>query len=201
MTRSVKIYWTVFLWAFAALVLILVLINFGVFGKMPSLTQLENPTITLASEVYGDDGTSMGKYFKERGNRSNVPYKEISKHVINALIATEDERFYDHSGIDGKGFMRALLFLGTKGGGSTITQQLALNMFAERASNPVVRVIQKLKEWIIAVNWKEISPNRKSSLFISIQFPIVITYMVFGMPPERFSQKSQTGSTWKNQLC
>ncbi|HTE29118.1 MAG TPA: transglycosylase domain-containing protein [Chryseolinea sp.] len=151
MTRSVKIYWTVFLWAFAALVLILVLINFGVFGKMPSLAQLENPTITLASEVYGDDGTSMGKYFKERGNRSNVPYKEISKHVINALIATEDERFYDHSGIDGKGFMRALLFLGTKGGGSTITQQLALNMFAERASNPVVRVIQKLKEWIIAV--------------------------------------------------
>jgi len=118
---------------------------------MPSLAELENPNIIQASEVYGDDGTLMGKYYKEKGNRRNVSYNDISKNVIEALISTEDKRFYDHSGIDGKGVMRAVLLLGSKGGGSTITQQLALNMFAERASNPVKRVLQKLKEWIIAV--------------------------------------------------
>lgn len=151
MSRSVRIFWNIFLWGFLALVTLLLLINFGVFGKMPSLAQLENPSITLATEVYGDDGTSMGKYFLVKGNRSNVQYKDISRHVIDALVATEDERFYDHSGIDGKAVIRAVVLLGKEGGGSTITQQLALNMFAERAENPVSRILQKLKEWIIAV--------------------------------------------------
>lgn len=151
MSRPVQIFWKIFLWGFLALILVLVLINLGVFGKMPSLAQLENPSITLATEVYGDDGTSMGKYFLEKGNRSNVQYKDISKHVVNALVATEDERFYDHSGIDGKAVVRAIVLLGKQGGGSTITQQLALNMFAERSQNPVSRILQKLKEWIIAV--------------------------------------------------
>ncbi len=151
MSRSVRIFWRIFFGGFAAFILLLVLINFGVFGKMPSLAELENPSITLATEVLGDDGTPMGKYYKERGNRSNVSYKDISKYVIDALIATEDERFYDHSGIDAKGVVRAVVFLGQKGGGSTITQQLALNMFDERASNKIARSIQKLKEWIIAV--------------------------------------------------
>ena len=151
MKRSVQIFWKIFLFGFGAFVLLLLLINFGVFGKMPSLAQLENPSIMQATEVYGDDGTPLGKYYKERGNRSNVNYKDISKYVIDALIATEDERFYDHSGIDGKGVLRAVVFLGSRGGGSTITQQLALNMFDERASNKISRIIQKLKEWIIAV--------------------------------------------------
>lgn len=151
MSRSVRIFWVFFFGAFLALVLFIVLINYGVFGKMPSLAQLENPSITLASEVYGDDGTSMGKYFLVKGNRSNVQYKDISKHVVNALVATEDERFYDHSGIDGKAALRAIVLFGRQGGGSTITQQLALNMFAERSQNPIQRILQKLKEWIIAV--------------------------------------------------
>lgn len=151
MSRAVNIFWKVFLWGLLAVALILILANFGVFGKMPSLAQLENPSITLASEVYGDDGTSMGKYFKEKGNRSYVQYRDISKHVVNALVATEDERFYDHSGIDGKAVMRAVFLLGRQGGGSTITQQLALNMFSERATNPFSRIMQKVKEWIIAV--------------------------------------------------
>ncbi len=151
MSRSVKIFWKLFFWAFVVVILLVIFINLGVFGKMPSLAQLENPSITLASEIYGDDGTSMGKYFKERGNRSYVNYRDISKHVINALVATEDERFYDHSGIDGKAVLRAVFLLGSQGGGSTITQQLALNMFSERATNPISRVMQKLKEWIIAV--------------------------------------------------
>ena len=151
MSRSVNIFWKIFLSVLLVLILLLVLINVGALGKMPSLAQLENPSITLASEIYGDDGTSMGKYFKEKGNRSNVQYKDISKHVVNALVATEDERFYDHSGIDGKAVMRAIVLAGRQGGGSTITQQLALNMFSERAVNPISRTLQKLKEWIIAV--------------------------------------------------
>ncbi|MHA4847714.1 transglycosylase domain-containing protein, partial [Flavitalea antarctica] len=151
MSRPVRIFWKIFLIGFGSFVLFLALLNWGVFGEMPSLAELENPNIIQASEVYGDDGTLMGKYVKEKGNRRNVDYNDISKNVIQALIATEDKRFYDHSGIDGRGVMRAVLLLGSKGGGSTITQQLALNMFAERASNPVKRVLQKLKEWIIAV--------------------------------------------------
>lgn len=125
--------------------------NFGVFGKMPSLAELENPSILQASEVYAEDGTLMGKYYTERGNRSNVKYRDISKHVIDALVATEDERFYSHSGIDFKSTMRALLTAGTSGGGSTITQQLAKALLDQGSKNRAWRVIEKLKEWIIAV--------------------------------------------------
>lgn len=125
--------------------------NFGVFGKMPSIAELENPTIMQSSEVYASDGTLMGKYYLPTGNRTVVKYKDISPNVINALIATEDKRFYDHSGIDVKGTLRAVFSLGQAGGGSTITQQLALALFNKRATNPFQRVMQKLKEWIIAV--------------------------------------------------
>lgn len=149
--RSVRIFWRLLLGTIAAFVLIVLLANWGVFGKMPSLDQLANPSILQSSEVYAVDGTLMGRYYRERGNRSNVNYKDISKHVIDALIATEDERFYSHSGIDFRSTLRAIVLMGREGGGSTITQQLALNLFNERASNPVKRSVQKLKEWIIAV--------------------------------------------------
>lgn len=151
MKKSVKIFWSVFFAGVAAFIVLLVLINFGVFGKMPSLEELENPSVLQASEVYAADGTLMGKYYVENGNRSVVKYRDISPNVINALIATEDKRFYDHSGIDLKGTSRAIFLLGSQGGGSTITQQLALALFNKRATNKVERVIQKLKEWIIAV--------------------------------------------------
>lgn len=151
MTRPVKIFWRIFLYGFLAVVLFVLLLNWGVFGKMPSIGQLENPSITLASEVFGDDGTPMGKYYRERGNRSYVKYNDISKHVINALVATEDKRFYEHSGIDGIRLTKAISTLGSDGGASTITQQLALNMFDERATNIVERILQKIKENIIAI--------------------------------------------------
>src|SRR5687767_4644177 len=102
MARSVKLFWKILLIGFLVVVLFITLISVGVFGEMPSLAQLENPSITLATEVYGDDGTMLGKYYKEKGNRSFVQYKDISKHVVDALVATEDERFYNHSGIDGR---------------------------------------------------------------------------------------------------
>ncbi len=151
MTRPVKIFWRIFLYGFLGVVLFVLLINWGVFGGMPSLSELENPSITLASEVFGDDGTPMGKYYRERGNRSYVKYNDISKHVINALVATEDKRFYDHSGIDGIRLTKAIGTLGKDGGASTITQQLALNMFDERATNIFMRMLQKIKENLIAI--------------------------------------------------
>ena len=149
MKRSVKILWRVFLLGFAAVVLMLILANFGVFGKMPSLQELENPEADLASEIISADGVLMGKYYSE--NRSEVRYDEISPNVFHALIATEDERFFDHSGIDAQALGRAVFSLGTQGGGSTITQQLAKMILGQGRGNFLVRGTQKIKEWIIAV--------------------------------------------------
>src|SRR5574339_425066 len=151
MKPSVKIFWQIFFGGFVAFILLVLLANWGVFGKMPSLKALENPSILQATEVYADDGTLMGKYYLEKGNRSNVEYKDISKHVVDALVSTEDERFYNHSGIDFKSTLRAILLLGREGGGSTITQQLAKALLDHESKSKAIRMIQKLKEWIIAV--------------------------------------------------
>lgn len=151
MKKAVRIFWRIFFGGFAAVILLILLANFGVFGKMPSLEELENPSILQASEVYADDGTLMGKYYTERGNRSNVKYRDISPHVIDALVATEDERFYSHSGIDFKSTLRAVFTLGKQGGGSTITQQLAKALLDQGSKNKAFRVVEKLKEWIVAI--------------------------------------------------
>ncbi len=151
MKQSVRIFWRIFFFGFLAFILLIALANFGVFGKMPSLQELENPSIHQASEVIAIDGTLMGKYYTERGNRSNVKYRDISSNVTNALIATEDERFYNHAGIDFKSTLRAVFTMGRQGGGSTITQQLAKALLAQGSKNKAWRVIEKLKEWIIAV--------------------------------------------------
>ncbi|MDB5006454.1 MAG: peptidase [Mucilaginibacter sp.] len=132
-------------------ILLLVVTYFGLFGSLPLFRDLENPKSNQATEVLSSDKTVLGTYYIE--NRSSVNYSQLSPNVINALIATEDSRFYQHSGID---FQRILtipfLNLIKKQGGSTITQQLAENLFSgERAHNPFVRFTQKLKEWIIAV--------------------------------------------------
>ncbi|MGN6293500.1 MAG: penicillin-binding protein 1A [Chitinophagaceae bacterium] len=151
MKKSVRIFWFIFLGGFGALVLLILLANFGVFGKMPSLQELENPSIQQASEVYAIDGTLMGKYYTERGNRSNVKYRDISPNVINALVATEDERFYDHAGIDTRSTLRAVFTAGRQGGGSTITQQLAKALLGQGSRNSLQRGVEKIKEWIIAI--------------------------------------------------
>jgi penicillin-binding protein 1A len=150
MSKTVKIFWKIFFIAWAALIVFIFAINFGLFGKLPSLVELENPSMLSSSEIYAADGSLMGKYYLK--DRTNAKYSDISINVINALIATEDERFYQHSGIDVKGTARAVIFLGTKGGASTITQQLAKNMLFEQGSkNFVRRIIEKTKEWIISV--------------------------------------------------
>lgn len=149
MQKSVRLLWRAFFIGAGVFVLLLLMANFGVFGKMPSLEELENPSASLASEVIASDGTLMGKYYLE--DRTNVAYKDISKNIVNALIAAEDERFYDHSGIDSRGLARAVIKLGSQGGGSTITQQLAKMLFTKSSSFAPIRVLQKLKEWIIAI--------------------------------------------------
>ncbi|MEN9299751.1 MAG: hypothetical protein RLZZ429_2064 [Bacteroidota bacterium] len=151
MSKSVRIFWRIFFWTLGGGIVFLLMINFGLLGRMPSINDIENPTASLASQVYAQDGTLMGKYYLE--DRINVQYKDISKHVVNALVATEDERFYDHSGIDPRSLGRALIFLGREGGASTITMQTAKNLFTDNWStrNIFLRIIQKIKESVIAV--------------------------------------------------
>jgi penicillin-binding protein 1A len=149
--RAVRIFWIACLAGLGILSLVVLLAIFGVFGKMPSLKQLENPTMLQSSEVYASDGTLMGKYYRERGNRSNVNYKDISRHVINALVATEDVRFYSHSGIDWRRTFKAVITLGADGGGSTITQQLAKALLGQGSKNFLLRSVEKIKEYIIAI--------------------------------------------------
>jgi len=146
-------FWKIVIGCVAFGIILLFSVGLGLFGELPSFRDLENPKSNLASEVISDDGEVLGTYFVQ--NRSNVRYDQISPHVINALIATEDIRFYSHSGIDFKRTFSIIFYnlIGKKQGGSTITQQLALNMFQEegRARNPFKRFIQKLQEWIIAI--------------------------------------------------
>ena len=148
-SRSVRTFWKVFLYGWCAFFLLIVLIYVGVFGKLPSIDELENPSMMSSSEIYADDGTLMGKYYQK--DRINVKYQDISPNVINALISTEDERFYDHSGIDIKSLVRAVVFLGREGGASTITQQTAKALLGQESRKSVGRVIEKFKEWIVAI--------------------------------------------------
>ncbi|MBK8225650.1 MAG: transglycosylase domain-containing protein [Flavobacteriales bacterium] len=117
-------------------------------SDLPSVEDLENPRSNLATAVLFSDGTQMGQYYKE--NRIPVGYDRISPNVVKALIATEDERFREHGGVDLRGTLRAAVFLGKRGGASTLTQQLAKMLFTDRSGNAVKRVFQKFQEWIIS---------------------------------------------------
>ncbi|WP_405200189.1 penicillin-binding protein 1A [Christiangramia sp. LLG6405-1] len=142
-------FWTLFGIGILAGILIFLFAGWGFFGKMPSFDELENPENNLATEIFSADGETLGKYYSE--NRTPIKYEDLPDHLVQALIATEDERFYQHAGIDAKGTARAAVYLGTRGGASTITQQLAKQLFTEDvAQNDVERVFQKVKEWVIS---------------------------------------------------
>jgi penicillin-binding protein 1A len=142
--------WRFIIGCFVLLALLIVVTYLGVFGPLPSFRDLENPKSNQASEIISSDKQVLGTYYIE--NRSSVTYKEISPNVINALVATEDERFYRHSGIDFQRlFSIIVLNIFKRQGGSTITQQLALNLFSERSHNKFIRFTQKMREWITAV--------------------------------------------------
>jgi len=144
--------WSFVLSPFLILFSLVQLTIFGFFGDLPTFNQLENPKNNLATEIISEDGIVLGKYFFE--NRSKVRHNELPENLLNALIATEDIRFKTHSGVDVRALIRAVLgvFMGktSSGGASTITQQLAKMLFTEKPSSGLGRVMQKLKEWIIA---------------------------------------------------
>ena len=151
LSKYIRWFWMLFLGGIFVVLLMFLLASWGAFGEMPDHTQLENPKTHLATEIISSDGKTLGKFYLN-DNRTPVSYDELPQNLVDALIATEDARFHEHSGIDGLGTLRAFAFLGSKGGASTISQQLAKLLFTEKASGNIVkRVIQKMKEWIIAI--------------------------------------------------
>ncbi len=144
-----KWFWGLFAAGLLVVVLIFWMISKGWLGYLPPLDELQNPKNKYASEIYSADMQVLGSYYRSE-NRVEVAYSEISPNMINALIATEDVRFYDHPGIDAKGLMRAIVMLGKKGGGSTLTQQLSKQLYSPTANNIFERALQKPIEWVIA---------------------------------------------------
>ena len=143
-------FWKLFFYGLGVMALFFTLASWGFFGSMPSFEDLENPESNLATEVISSDGVTIGKFYNE--NRTPIKYEDLPPHLVKALVATEDERFYEHSGIDAKRTIGAALQLGSNGGASTLTQQLAKLLFhGEGSTFKLFRVIQKVKEWIIAV--------------------------------------------------
>ena len=149
--------WSIFIGLGCIAGILLLLIYNGVIGYMPPIEELEDPHDKLASVLIASDGnTEMGRYFSGSGNRVNSDYESVSPYVVDALISTEDERFLDHSGIDfialGRTGIKTLL-LGDKssGGGSTITQQLAKQLYSQPSTNLFKRALQKPIEWMISI--------------------------------------------------
>ena len=146
-----RFFWISFVTGILSVVVLFSSAALGFLGEMPDLQQLENPKTNLATQIISSDGVVLGKfYFND--NRTPISFDALPKNLVNALIATEDERFFSHSGIDLKGTLRALFYLGKKGGASTISQQLARQLFVGvRSRNKVQAVLQKFKEWVLAV--------------------------------------------------
>ena len=154
--RIVRRMWQGFGIFIALLVILFVLIYNGIIGYMPPIAELKNPTDKFASTLYSSDGQEMGRIYKSKGNRVYVDFDQMSKHLSDALISTEDVRFMSHSGIDVRAIMRSVvkrIILGnaSAGGGSTITQQLAKQLYTPKSSNIFQRALQKPIEWVIAM--------------------------------------------------
>ncbi len=151
--RQIVGFWILFLLFILLIPFTFWMVSLGALGPLPTFEELENPKTALATEIYSADSVLLGKYYSQ--NRTNVKFDDLSPNLVNALIATEDVRYYNHPGIDGRGLMRAfvgLMMLDIRGGASTISQQLAKNLFhGVRSENIIQRIKQKLKEQVIAV--------------------------------------------------
>jgi len=152
--KLIRAFWIIVFTGIVSVFVLFTMISYGMLGFMPSFDELENPKSNLATEVISSDQKVLGNYFRE--NRSYSLYEELSPNIVNALIATEDVRFHDHSGIDARGLARVIFRTiimqdQSSGGGSTITQQLAKLLFHGQAGSHLERAFQKLKEWVIAV--------------------------------------------------
>ncbi|WP_026754339.1 penicillin-binding protein 1A [Sediminibacter sp. Hel_I_10] len=150
-SKYIRRFWMLFVAGIFAFFFMFLLASWGLLGEMPDHTILENPKTFLATEVISSDGKTLGKFYLD-DNRTPVDYEELPKELIDALVATEDIRYYDHSGIDFRGTLRAVVRLGGGGGASTISQQLAKQLFTKQvSSNKFQRVFQKVREWVIAI--------------------------------------------------
>lgn len=149
--RSVRLLWRSFIAFILLFTILIIAIDYGLVGYMPSMNDLENPQSALSSDVYANDGTILGRYYVQ--DRSNSKYSDISPNLINALLATEDARFFDHSGIDPIATVAIPFYvmIHKKRGSSTITQQLAKNLFPRNTENTLLLPFVKLKEWVLAV--------------------------------------------------
>ena len=147
--KYIKWFWILFGSGVLAVLLLFLLASWGVFGTMPTFEHLENPSTNLATEIVSSDGETLGKFYLD-DNRTPVPFSELPQNLVNALVATEDARYFEHSGIDARGTIRAVAFLGSKGGASTISQQLSKLLFTKKPSGGFGRIVQKIKEWVIA---------------------------------------------------
>ena len=167
--KYIKRFWIIVLSGFTSILLVFLFASWGIFGELPTFEELENPEKNLATEVISSDGVTLGKYaFK---NRTPVGFSDLPENLVNALIATEDERFYEHSGIDFRGLARAIVKLGKGGGASTITQQLAKNLFNKGGSSSTLkRLTQKVKEWIVATKLeRQYTKNEIVAMYLNTQ--------------------------------
>lgn len=154
-SKYIHWFWRLFALLVLFVTAVFLMASWGMFGALPTFEVLENPQTNQATEIISSDGKTLGKYYLS-DNRTPVKFEDLPDHLVNALIATEDERFYEHSGIDAWGTLRAVFFLGSRGGASTISQQLAKQLFTEEvSSNKMSRILQKVKEWIIAIRLEE----------------------------------------------
>jgi len=168
-TTFLKWFWGLFLAGCLIIVLVFWMIAQGWLGYLPPLEELQNPKNKYATEVFTADMQSLGRYYRQE-NRVGVQYADLSPDLINALVATEDVRFYEHSGVDTKSLFRAMLTLGAAGGGSTITQQLAKQLYSPRAGNIFVRAMQKPIEWVIAIQLERLYSKDEILLMYLNQF-------------------------------
>ncbi|MBQ23117.1 MAG: penicillin-binding protein [Flavobacteriales bacterium] len=149
--RLINILWGIIFSGIIIVIIIFYRAANGYYGSMPDLQQLENPKTNLATQIFSTDGVVLGKYYYE-DNRTPIEFDDLPENIVNGLIATEDERFFLHSGIDWRRTISAFIFLGKRGGASTITQQLARQLFVGvRSRNLYEAVIQKVKEWVLSV--------------------------------------------------
>jgi penicillin-binding protein 1A len=157
--KYLLIFWALVFVPFIAIFAIVFMVSMGWFGELPNVAELQNPKLNLATEIISSDGKILGKYYAE--NRVNVKYKELSPYLVNGLVATEDARFYDHSGVDLRGLFRVFFrtVIGgdqSGGGGSTLSQQLAKMLFPREKKQSKVRLaMRKIKEWIIAARLEQ----------------------------------------------
>lgn len=149
--KLIKWFWILFASGVGLCALLFLLASLGAFGPMPEYQYLENPKTNLATEIISSDDETLGKFYLN-DNRTPIGYEDLPKNLVDALVATEDARYFDHAGIDARGTLRAFAYLGKKGGASTISQQLARQLFigAREKEKKTQAILQKIKEWVLA---------------------------------------------------